>query len=127
MACVLILAYAHRAGVAERHRHLPAEQDYGGSNPSTRSYYIIEGLHSCGVTLGMCVMRDRDGKWEDPGCFLKAHGQADCDGVMELKDVVLSPGSFDMISDDHHDIPKCKPSTIEKTWVCNKCGFVFYD
>lgn len=66
--------------------------------------------------------QDKPWYWEDNECFLKAGGQSDCDGVMELKDVNLNPGS--MFSEAPHPVPY-SPPTLEKIWVCNKCGFVF--
>ncbi len=54
-------------------------------------------------------------------------GQAECDGVMELKDVTLSSGSFEMLTEDGQTSPIHKDPLLEKTWVCRKCGFVFYE
>jgi len=72
-------------------------------------------------------MSERDGKWEAPKCFLASQGQSECDGVMELKDVTLSSGSFEMLTEDGVTFPIHKDPILEKTWVCNKCGFVFYE
>lgn len=51
----------------------------------------------------------------------------DCEGVMELKDVTLSIGSLEMRSEGGRTFPVYKRPILEKTWVCNKCGFVFYE
>ncbi len=72
-------------------------------------------------------MRERSSEWKDPPCFLGNSGQADCDGVMFLKDMTLTEGSVDMATDLGDTFPIYKSPILEKTWVCNKCGFVFYE
>lgn len=57
---------------------------------------------------------DKPWEWVDSICFLQHHGKAECDGVMELKDVTLKGGSGTY-----------KPPYLTKIWVCNKCGHVF--
>ena len=66
---------------------------------------------------------DKPWEWVDNECFLKAGGQSDCDGVMELKDVNIKGGSL-RLGLEYHDYT---PPYLEKTWVCNKCGFIFVE
>lgn len=65
---------------------------------------------------------DKPWEWEELPCELGAHGQTDCKGTMDLKDVNLKmrrererlgPGS-----------PKPFRVYLEKVFVCNKCGHV---
>ncbi len=74
----------------------------------------------------MVLKRHEDKPWEwiDNKCFLQHHGQAECDGVMELKDVKLK-GRRSKESPLGPGAPKPFSLYLEKIWVCNKCGFVF--
>ena len=73
--------------------------------------------------------KDKPWEWEDRTCFLQRlrlrqhHGQAECDGVMELKDVNLRGASTKVLRGEvyHEHVDPY----LEKIWVCNKCGFVF--
>ncbi len=67
---------------------------------------------------------DKPWEWVDNKCFLNEAKQAECNGVMELKNVNLKGGS--MFSEDPHPV-KYTPPSLEKIWVCNKCGFVFVE
>ncbi|MCK4266139.1 MAG: hypothetical protein KAX31_02590 [Thermoplasmata archaeon] len=77
----------------------------------------------------MVLKRHEDKPWEwvDSICFLKHHKQSDCDGVMELKDVNLKGGTFEVIREDGHTFPVHMDPYLEKIWVCNKCGHVFVE
>jgi len=60
----------------------------------------------------------------DPVSFLlKQSEEPECDGVMELKDVNIKGGSL-RLGLEYHDYT---PPYLEKTWVCNKCGFIFLE
>ena len=67
----------------------------------------------------MVLKRHEDKPWEwvDSICFLQHHGKAECDGVMELKDVNLKGGHSYPVHDQY----------LEKIWVCNVCGCVFVE
>ncbi len=70
---------------------------------------------------------DKAWEWKDNECFLKAAGQSDCDGVMELKDVTIKGGSLTEFREEGvRGIDYVKPH-LEKIWVCNKCGQVFVE
>lgn len=62
-------------------------------------------------------------EWEDLPCELGAHGQTDCKGTMDLKDVNLmmrrgrerlGPGS-----------PKPLNLYLEKVYLCDTCGHIY--
>ena len=67
---------------------------------------------------------DKPWEWVKDKCFLSASQQTECDGVMELKDVNLEGGS--MFSEAQYPV-EYKAPTLEKIWVCNKCGFVLVE
>ncbi len=75
----------------------------------------------------MVLKRHEDKPWEwvDSICFLKHHGQSDCDGTMELKDVILKGGSQKVLRGEvyHEHVDPY----LETIWVCNKCGHVFVE
>lgn len=67
---------------------------------------------------------DKPWEWEDSICFLQHHGKAECDGVMELKDVNLKGDSQKVFS---AEVSQVWIYVLEKTWVCNVCGCVFVE
>ena len=71
------------------------------------------------------MLDKKTGKWTDPPCYLKAMNQSDCDGHMILKDASLSRGSIEHIREDGQTAEIYHPPILTKTWVCDKCGFVF--
>lgn len=68
--------------------------------------------------------KDKSWEWKDNECFSNEVKPGECDGVMELKDVTLKGGS--MFTEAPYPV-KYTPPILEKTWVCNKCGFVFVE
>lgn len=65
---------------------------------------------------------DKPWEWEELPCELGAHGQTDCKGTMDLKDVnlkmrrnrgVLGPGA-----------PQPFNLYLEKVWLCTTCGHI---
>ena len=77
----------------------------------------------------MVLKRHEDKPWEwvDSICFLQHHGKAECDGVMELKDVNLKGRRCK--ESEYSPLGPGAPVPfkfhLEKIWVCNACGFVF--
>jgi len=67
--------------------------------------------------------KDKSWEWKDNECFSNEVKPGECDGVMELKDVTLKGGSL-RLGLEYHDYT---PPYLEKTWVCNKCGFIFVE
>lgn len=60
---------------------------------------------------------DKPWEWQELQCELAAHGQTDCVGTMDLKDVNLkvrlkAVGGIESYS-------------LEKVYICNECGHVF--
>lgn len=70
---------------------------------------------------------DKPWEWKDNECFLNASKEADCDGVMELKDVNIKGGSLRTFTEEGKDVHDYVSPYLEKIWVCNKCGFVFVE
>jgi len=79
--------------------------------------------------MNMVLKRHEDKPWEwvDNECFLKAGGQSECDGVMELKDVNIKGGSLKVFTEEGRDVHDYVSPYLEKTWVCNGCGFIFLE
>jgi len=84
--------------------------------------------------MGLKRHKDKSWKWVDTPCFAKEfHPESsnlpDCDGVMVLKDIVITPGSFNIFTEDGHRFPVHKDPTLEKIWVCSnpECGFIFLE
>ncbi len=59
-------------------------------------------------------------EWEELPCELAHHGQTDCKGTMDLKEVDLKfrrPTRDDPVSPAYY---------LEKTYVCNGCGHIYF-
>uniref|UniRef100_A0A6M3MAQ3 Uncharacterized protein n=1 Tax=viral metagenome TaxID=1070528 RepID=A0A6M3MAQ3_9ZZZZ len=76
--------------------------------------------------MGLKRHKDKTWEWTDSWCFSnEAKPECECDGVMELKDVNIKGGSYNIGGD--HRYPAYDNPYLEKIWVCNKCGFVFVE
>lgn len=58
-------------------------------------------------------------EWEELQCELTHHGQTDCEGTMDLKEVFLKWRTT------RHD-PVTPTYYLEKTYVCNACGHIYF-
>lgn len=69
-------------------------------------------------------------EWEELPCELGAHGQTDCKGTMDLKDVNLkmrrTRGRLREITGDPN-APEPFSLYLEKVYVCNECGHIYLD
>ncbi len=64
-------------------------------------------------------------EWEELPCELKAHGQTDCKGTMDLKEVHLKMRTRRLRFSDGPDAP-LPTIYVKKTYVCNGCGHVYF-
>ncbi len=73
---------------------------------------------------------DKPWEWEELPCELGAHGQSDCKGTMDLKDVNLkmrrTRGRLREITGDP-EAPQPFSLYLEKVWLCTTCGHVYLE
>lgn len=65
--------------------------------------------------------KDKPWEWQELQCELAAHGQTDCKGTMDLKDVNLKMERGRL----GPEAPQPFKFYLEKVYVCNECGHIY--